>query len=223
MERLSMKVEGNCPARQLREKRPKMLDSKNLNHTILSLLQNRSIVFVGMMGSGKSAIGKLVGRMLGLPYFDADEEITVAAGMSIADIFEQFGEEDFRKGEMRVVSRLLASGPSVLSLGGGAFINDKTRALVRQKGISVWLKADIDLLMSRVSRRPKSRPLLRNPDPRGVMTQLMDIRAPIYALADIHVESSPDSSKTDTANDVLRHLEIWLRQHAATGIILDEK
>jgi shikimate kinase len=200
-----------------------MLDSKNSNQAILPLLQKRSIVFVGMMGSGKSAIGKLVGRMLELPYFDADAEITAAAGMSIADIFEQFGEDDFRKGEMRVVSRLLADGPSVLSLGGGAFINDETRALVGKKAISVWLKADIDLLMSRVLRRPKSRPLLRNPDPRAVMKQLMDIRSPIYALADIHVESSPASSKTDTANDVMTHLEIWLRQHATAGITLDEK
>lgn len=175
-------------------------------------LQEHSIVFVGMMGCGKSAIGRLVAQALALPYHDADEEIVAAAGMSIPDIFEQFGEDYFRKGENRVVSRLLAEGPTVLSLGGGAFMNDDTRALISENGISVWLKADLDLLMSRVMRRPNSRPLLNNADPRGKMKELMEARTPIYKLADIHVESSRNS-KTETSNSVIRSLNTWLDDH----------
>lgn len=189
--------------------KPKAMGKNELNRTIVPRLQEHSIVFVGMMGSGKSAIGRLVAQDLTLPYHDADEEIVAAAGMSIPDIFEQFGEDYFRKGENRVVSRLLAEGPTVLSLGGGAFINDETRALINQKGISVWLKADLDLLMSRVMRRPNSRPLLKNADPRGKMKELLEARTPIYGLADIHVESSRNS-KTETSNAVIRNLKNWL-------------
>lgn len=188
------------------------MGKNDLNRTIVPRLQEHSIVFVGMMGCGKSAIGRLVAQALALPYHDADEEIVAAAGMSIPDIFEQFGEDYFRKGENRVVSRLLAEGPTVLSLGGGAFMNDDTRALISENGISVWLKADLDLLMSRVMRRPNSRPLLNNADPRGKMKELMEARTPIYKLADIHVESSRNS-KTETSNSVIRSLNTWLDDH----------
>ncbi len=189
------------------------MGNNKLNQSIVPRLQNHSIVFVGMMGCGKSAIGRLVSQALELPYHDADEEIVAAAGMSIPDIFEQFGEEYFRKGENRVVSRLLTDGPAVLSLGGGAFINDETRQLIKENGISVWLKADLDLLMSRVLRRPNSRPLLKDANPRARMEELLETRTPIYSLADIHVESSRNS-KNDTANAVMRSLKKWLDQHA---------
>ncbi|MEM7462208.1 MAG: shikimate kinase [Pseudomonadota bacterium] len=189
------------------------MGNKKLNQSIVPRLQKHSIVFVGMMGCGKSAIGRLVSQALALPYQDADEEIVTAAGMSIPDIFEQFGEEYFRKGENRVVSRLLTDGPAVLSLGGGAFINDETRELIKQNGISVWLKADLDLLMSRVLRRPSSRPLLKDANPRARMKELLETRTPIYSLADIHVESSRNS-KNDTANAVIRSLKKWLDEHA---------
>ncbi|MGI9402248.1 MAG: shikimate kinase [Rhizobiaceae bacterium] len=185
------------------------MGNDELNQIIVPRLHERSIVFVGMMGCGKSAIGRLVAQALALPYHDADEEIVAAAGMSIPDIFEQFGEDYFRRGENRVVSRLLAEGPTVLSLGGGAFMNEDTRELIDRKGVSIWLKADIDLLMSRVMRRPDSRPLLKDSNPRAKMKELLETRTPIYSLANIHVESSRNS-KTETAESVIRSLENWL-------------
>ncbi len=167
---------------------------------IATALERRSVVFVGMMGCGKSAIGRLTAAELGLPYFDSDAEITTAADMTIAEIFERFGEDYFRKGEERVIARLLADGPTVLSLGGGAFMSEATRELVAASAISIWLKADIDLLMSRVMRRPGTRPLLASGNPRATLTELTEKRSPIYALADLHVESSRMSKKNSTAS-----------------------
>ena len=131
---------------------------------IKSALGARSVVLVGMMGAGKSTIGRRLAVRLGLPFFDADVEIEAAAGMSIPDIFETRGEPDFREGEARVIARLLDSGPAVIAPGGGALMRKETRDRIRDKAVSIWLKADVDIIMRRVKRR-SDRPLLRNADP----------------------------------------------------------
>ena len=148
----------------------------------------RSIVLVGMPGSGKSSIGRRLAQHLGLEFVDADQEIEVAAGMSIADIFSQHGEPYFRAGEARVIARLLDKGPQVIATGGGAFVNPATRALVRARALSVWLKADVDLLLRRVKRK-NDRPLLRVADPGAVLKRLLTEREAVYAEADITVTS----------------------------------
>jgi shikimate kinase len=155
---------------------------------VVAALGARSIVLVGMMGAGKSSVGRRLGARLGIPFQDADIEIEKAAGMTIPEIFATRGEPYFRAGEARVIARLLESGPQVLATGGGAFMNPGTRAAIRQKGISVWLKADFDVLMRRVKRRA-DRPLLQSPDPDETLRILMAERSPTYAEADIVVES----------------------------------
>jgi shikimate kinase len=155
---------------------------------IRSALGDRAIVMVGLMGCGKSAVGRRLAAKLGLPFVDADEEIEKAAGKSIEDIFADHGEPYFRDGERKVLARLLRSGAQVLATGGGAFMNAETRAAIAQCGISVWLKADLALLVRRVGKR-NNRPLLKTGDPEAVMQSLMDVRYPIYAEADITVES----------------------------------
>ena len=147
----------------------------------------RTVALVGLMGAGKSAIGKRLAMRLGLPFVDADDEIERAAGCSIAEIFEKYGEADFRAGERRVISRLLDEPPHVLSTGGGAYIDPETRALMRAKAVTVWLRAELDVLFDRVRKRGH-RPLLRNGDPKEVLARLMTQRYPIYAEADIVVE-----------------------------------
>lgn len=181
---------------------------------IANMLGQRSIVFVGMMGSGKTAIGRVVSNDLGLPFFDSDAEIVAAAGMSIPEIFAQFGEGYFRSGERRVITRLLAEGPCVLSLGGGAFVNPETRLEIARSGITIWLRADVELLLSRVLARPHARPLLQTADPRATLIDLLEKRTPIYALADIAVDSSR-LSKRQTGDDVLDALENWLTRRAS--------
>jgi shikimate kinase len=155
-------------------------------------LGRRSVVLVGMMGSGKSSVGKRLATRLGLPFVDADTEIETAAGMSIPDIFAQRGETEFRDGERRVIARILATrSPLVLATGGGAYMNPDTRARIAEFGISVWLKADVDVLMRRVRKR-SNRPLLRTADPEGTMRRLLAEREPVYSQADITVISSDD-------------------------------
>lgn len=156
---------------------------------VRTALDGRSIVMVGLMGAGKSTIGRRLAQRLGLPFVDADNAIEEAAAMSIAEIFANYGEAHFRDGERRVVARLLQDEPRVLATGGGAFVNGQTRALVAELGLSVWLKADLDVLMKRVRRRA-NRPLLNADDPEGVMRRLMAERYPIYAQADVTVETS---------------------------------
>lgn len=158
------------------------------DHPIIRQLGGRSIVLVGLMGAGKSTVGRRLAQKLGLPFRDADNEIEAAAGMSIPDIFAIHGEEHFRDGERRVIARLLQEGPMVLATGGGAFMNEETRARIAENGVSIWLRADLDVLMRRVRKRA-TRPLLQNPDPEGTMRQLMEKRHPVYALADLTVES----------------------------------
>jgi shikimate kinase len=155
---------------------------------VTAALGRRSIVLVGMMGAGKSSIGRRVALRLGIPFIDADAEIEKAAGMSISDIFAIRGEAEFRAGETRVIARLLESGPQVLATGGGAFVNSETRAAVAAKGISIWLKADFDVLLKRIRRR-HDRPLLKTEDPGATLRKLMQERDPIYALADLTVQS----------------------------------
>jgi shikimate kinase len=145
-------------------------------------------VLVGMMGSGKSSVGRRLAARLGVPFVDADAEIEKAAGMTINDIFALRGEAEFRSGEARVILRLLESGPQVLSTGGGAFMNPDTRAAIAAKGLSIWLNAEIDVLMKRVRRR-HDRPLLKTGDPAATLRKLMLERNGTYALSDLMVES----------------------------------
>ncbi|MFT3811004.1 MAG: shikimate kinase [Micropepsaceae bacterium] len=148
----------------------------------------RSIVLVGLMGVGKTTVGRRLAALLHLPFLDADHEIEEAAGCSVTEIFARFGEPAFRDGERRVIARLLEGPRHVLATGGGAFMDARTREAIKARGISIWLKADIDLLMDRVARKG-NRPLLQNPDPRGTMERLVAERYPVYAEADLTVES----------------------------------
>ncbi len=173
-------------------------------------LGERSIVLVGLMGAGKTTVGRRLARRLGLPFVDADAEIERAAGKTIQEIFEEDGEAFFRAGEERVIARLLEGGPQVLATGGGAWMSEATRMRVREKGVSVWLKADLDILMERVSRRP-GRPLLKAPDPRKVMKDLMEKRYPVYAEADVTVESRNVPHQV-IVNDIIRAVGRWLER-----------
>lgn len=154
----------------------------------LSSLRGRTIALVGMMGVGKSSIGRRLALALDLPFRDADEEVERAAGCSISEIFSKRGEAEFRAGERRVIGRLLDEPPHVLATGGGAYMNEETRALIAEKAVSVWLKADIDVLVRRVGKR-ETRPLLKGRNTRDVLATLMTERDPTYALADLVVET----------------------------------
>jgi shikimate kinase len=156
--------------------------------TVVAALERRAIVLVGMMGAGKTSIGRRLAVELGIPFVDADSEIEKAAGMSISDMFQSKGEAYFRAGEARVIARLLDCGPQVLATGGGAFMNEQTRRLIHDKGVSVWLKADRDVLLRRIKRRT-DRPLLNNSNPEQTLTELLQVRDPVYAEADLTVQS----------------------------------
>src|SRR5437764_11804233 len=155
---------------------------------IMAALGPRSVVLVGMMGAGKSTIGRRLSARLRLPFLDADGEIEAAAGMSIPDIFEIHGEPHFRDGEARVIARLLDSGPAVLATGGGAFMREETRNRIRDRAVSIWLKADADTILRRVKRRA-DRPLLQTADPAATIGRLIEERHPVYQLADITIAS----------------------------------
>ncbi|MFC3703953.1 shikimate kinase [Devosia honganensis] len=167
-------------------------------------LNGRPVVLVGMMGAGKTTVGRRLASRLGRQFIDSDEEIERAAQMTIPEIFEQRGEAEFRAGEMRVIARLLKENDLVLATGGGAFVNPETRALVRAGAVSVWLKADIDILFERVSRR-SNRPLLKTADPRATLEKLIAERYPIYAQADVTVISR-DVPQDNVAGDVVAAL-----------------
>jgi shikimate kinase len=170
---------------------------------------NKSIVLVGLMGAGKSCVGKRLAACLGLPFVDADREIeTAAGGCSIPDIFAIHGEKVFRDGERRVIQRLLGNPPHVLATGGGAFMDPSTRALVKEKALSVWLKAELDQLLKRVGRR-NDRPLLQNVDPRAKLAELIAVRYPVYAEADLTIESA-DGPPEVTVQRVLHAIEMEL-------------
>jgi shikimate kinase len=173
----------------------------------LQAIGERSIVLVGLMGAGKTSIGRRLAERLGLPFVDADHEIVAAAGKSIPDIFAEHGEEHFRDGERKVIARLLEKGSQVLATGGGAFMNEETRSGIKQHGVSIWLKADVATLLERVAKRG-GRPLLENDDPEGVLQRLAEVRYPVYAMADITVEST-NAKHQNTVNDVIRALVHW--------------
>ena len=177
--------------------------------TIVQSLGNRSVVLVGLMGCGKTSTGRWLARRLGLEFVDADTEIEWAAGMSISEIFETHGETYFRAGERRVMARLLSEGPRIIATGGGAFINEHTRAAIGAKALSVWLKADLDVLWRRVRRRTH-RPLLKTADPEGTLRTLMEQRYPVYGRADLTV-ASRDGPHDVVVDDVLAALDFYLR------------
>ncbi len=168
----------------------------------------RSIVFVGLMGAGKTAIGRKVAGELGLSFVDSDHEIETASRMTIPELFERYGESEFRALEQRVIARVLEAGPLVLSTGGGAFMNAQTRELIAAHAVSVWLKADIDVLMERVSKK-QNRPLLKTADPRATMLKLMGERHPVYATADVTVPTR-EERKEVIAAEVIDALAAWL-------------
>lgn len=155
-----------------------------------------------MMGAGKTAIGNALARALSLPFLDSDEEIERAANRSVAEVFARDGESFFREKESQVIRRLLAGRPCVLSTGGGAFVSEVNRKAIAEKGVSVWLKADLDLLWQRVRHKP-SRPLLRTSDPKGTLRALLEAREPIYALADVTVEARADYAIEDMTARVI--------------------
>lgn len=183
---------------------------KPVAREVRSALGNQSIILVGMMGAGKSSIGRRLGLALDLPFNDADFEIEKAAGMTIEEIFSLHGEPYFREGEERVIKRLLQGGPQILATGGGAVISAQTRALIAKSGVSVWLNAPLDLLLNRVSRRD-NRPLLKAGDPHAVLARLLSERGPYYAEADLIFESREAPHET-----VVDELLTLLASHLAT-------
>jgi shikimate kinase len=178
--------------------------------TIVRDLGTRALVLIGMMGAGKSSIGRRIANKLNLPFVDADSEIEAAhAGMTIPEIFAKYGESYFRDGEVRVIARLLEGGPSVLATGGGAFMREETRQRIRDKGISMWLRADPDVIMRRVRRR-SDRPLLQTDDPAATIQRLVDERYPVYAQADMTVLSR-DIPHERIVDECLQMLRAHLR------------
>jgi shikimate kinase len=170
-------------------------------------VRSRPITLIGMMGVGKSTVGRRLAARLGLAFVDADEEIEKAAGMSIPEMFERYGEQHFRDGERRVIARLIDGAPKVIATGGGAFMQPDTRDLILANTIAVWLDADVDILVDRVGRRD-GRPLLKGKNPRQVLTDLAAIRNPVYALAPIHVKSvaAPHESAVEK---IVKALDAW--------------
>ena len=182
------------------------------------LVPPRTVVLVGLMGAGKTNIGRRLAARLHLPFLDADAEIEAAAGETIEEIFQNRGEAAFRDGERRVIARLLQGPVHVLATGGGAFMDPQTRSAIRARGISIWLRAELDVLLARVARR-SNRPLLKEGDPRGVLQRLMEIRHPVYAEADITVDSI-DGPPELTLVRVMGELEAYVARgfaQAAAG------
>ncbi|CAD7042321.1 shikimate kinase [Pseudorhizobium endolithicum] len=162
-------------------------------------LGQRNLIFVGLMGAGKSVIGRMVAQALSVPFIDTDAEIEKVSRMSIAELFSAYGEAEFRALETRVIGRLLRGGPKVISTGGGAFINENTRRLIKEGGVSVWLKADLDVLWERVNKRDH-RPLLKTENPKATLQNLMNQRYPIYSEADLTVPSGNVRKETMVTN-----------------------
>ncbi|MEQ9199330.1 MAG: shikimate kinase [Rhodospirillales bacterium] len=184
------------------------------------VIPDRPLVFVGLMGAGKTCIGRKIAERFNLPFTDADSEIEAAAGLSVADIFATYGEPEFRDGERRVIRRLLSSEPMVLSTGGGAFMDPDTRQLILQKALSVWLRADIDLLIKRTAGRTH-RPILNKGEPREILSGLIDRRYPVYAEADITVDchdESPDDMTDRVASAIAGHLRHNLSEESRAHV-----
>jgi shikimate kinase len=189
----------------------KMVAADAQDHALLRALGRRSIVLVGMMGAGKSSVGRRLGARLGIPFVDADCEIEARAGMTIPEYFERHGEANFRSGEARVIANLLNGGPQVLATGGGAFMHPDTREAIRRNGVSVWLKADFDVLLRRVRRR-NDRPMLKTANPAETLRRLMADRDPVYAEADVTIASREVPHET-IVSETLRALIARLGEH----------
>ncbi|WP_084399303.1 shikimate kinase [Henriciella aquimarina] len=174
---------------------------------IEAAIADRTIALVGLMGAGKSTVGRRLAETLGREFHDSDEEIEKAAGLAISDIFTLHGEAEFRRGERRVLERLLNEKPHVLATGGGAYLDPETRDLLREKAITIWLNADLETLWRRVSRR-SHRPLLQTENPKGVLSQLLTERTPIYEQADLVVRSQEGPHKA-TVDSILKALDVW--------------
>ncbi|HEX9807133.1 MAG TPA: shikimate kinase [Alteraurantiacibacter sp.] len=187
------------------------IEQDDLSHAEMAALAkrvDRPIALIGMMGVGKSTVGRKLAALLQLPFADADDEIEEAAQLSIGEIFERFGEEYFRDGERRVIERLVEGGPGVIATGGGAFCQEETRQLLLEKAIPVWLDADLDVLVERVGRKD-TRPLLKDRDSREVLSQLREARMPFYRQAPIHITSAGGPHQA-TAMRILKELDSWL-------------
>ncbi|MBB3935983.1 shikimate kinase [Aureimonas phyllosphaerae] len=176
-----------------------------LPHRQASGAVQRPVVLVGLMGAGKTTVGRKLAQMLDLPFVDTDQEIEDASRMTISELFATYGEAEFRALEARVVARLLDDGPRIVATGGGAYMNEGTRRLLAERSITVWLKAELDVLMDRVMKKP-TRPLLQTPDPRATLKALMDVRYPVYALADLHVPTR-NVKREAVAREILDQLE----------------
>jgi shikimate kinase len=191
--------------------------NKNPSPTI-SFMPPKTIVLVGLMGCGKTSIGKRLAKRLEIPFHDSDHAVEESAGCPIKDIFDVYGEEAFRNGEQRVIARLLDQPTHILATGGGSFMNDPTRLLIKQKSISVWLNADIETLVSRVSRR-NDRPLLGGDNQREVLEQFIQERYPVYAEADIHVPTM-DEPTNCTVDRVIQSMTDFIREHYPSYSVL---
>ncbi|WP_375617564.1 MULTISPECIES: shikimate kinase [unclassified Bartonella] len=192
----------------MKSNRPKRVPITQIKNQLLSSLDKRALVLVGLMGAGKSVIGKRVATMLRLPFYDSDQEIEKAAQMTITELFEIYGESEFRALEQRVILNLMKKNPLVLATGGGAYINENIRKAIHKNGISIWLKVDLDILMQRVSKHP-TRPLLQTANPKETMQKLMEQRYPIYAKANLTINSHKESRHT-VAQNVIRSVQHYL-------------
>jgi shikimate kinase len=186
------------------------ISADDRRHGMREMLGGRSVVFVGLMGAGKTAIGRKVAALLDLPFIDSDQEIEQVSRMTIPELFERYGEPEFRALEQRVIQRVLETGPQVLSTGGGAFMNAQTRGLIAAQAVSIWLKADLDVLFARVAKK-QNRPLLKTEDPKATLRRLMDERYPVYAEANVTVYTR-DERKDVIVGEVLDALAGHLGQ-----------
>ncbi|ANM12508.1 MULTISPECIES: shikimate kinase [unclassified Rhizobium] len=193
---------------------PLLTVADSLRDRARAALGSRNLILVGLMGAGKSAVGRIVASQLGIPFIDSDHEIERVSRMTIPELFAAYGEEEFRALETRVMKRLVRSGPRVVSTGGGAFINERTRRHIKKGGLSVWLKADLDVLWERVNKRD-NRPLLKTENPKQTLEGLMKARYPIYAQADLTVLSR-DVRKEIMADEVLQALIEAQKENAAS-------
>lgn len=193
---------------------PGLTVADSLRDRARAALGSRNLVLVGLMGAGKSSVGRIVAHQLGIPFIDSDIEIERVSRMTIAELFAAYGEEEFRALETRVMKRLLKDGPRVVSTGGGAFINERTRRRIKKGGLSVWLKADLDVLWERVNKRD-TRPLLKTENPKRTLENLMNARYPIYAEADLTVISR-DVRKEVMADEVLKAVIEAQKERAAS-------
>ncbi|MEZ5922160.1 MAG: shikimate kinase [Parvularculaceae bacterium] len=175
---------------------------------------DRPIALVGMMGAGKTTVGRRLASALGLPFFDADAEIEAAAGMTVSELFSRHGEESFRRGEAKVIKRLVSGEPSVIATGGGAVTTASTRKVLKDKALTIWIRADVATLVKRATRRP-TRPLLRQGDPHATIARLLEERAPYYAESDISIDSQP-GAHVETVNAIIKAIETRLEKEEAS-------